>query len=89
MLLHKQRHRPQATEQHSFALNDTEPKRTANLNTEPKSRWTESKNLSASSITSATEGKEQRQQTTMLTQGDLLPDFIALRTVPVMLKKWW
>ena len=76
MLLHKQRHRPQAIE----------PKRTANLNTEPKSRWTESQNLSASSITSATEEKEQRQQPTMLTQGDLLPDFIALRTVPVMLK---
>ena len=85
-MLHKQRHLPQTTEQHSFSLNDTEPKRTANLNTEQKSRCTESQNLTDSPVTSGTEGKEQRQQTTMLSQGDRIPDFLALRTIPVMPK---
>lgn len=88
MLLHKQWHRPPTTVQQSFSVTNTEPKHTANVNTTPTSWCTASQNLSDSQVTSGTDGKEQCQQATKLRQVYLIPDFIALRTILVMLTLW-
>ena len=83
-LLHRQRYPLEITDRQS-ALHDTEPKRFGN-DTEQNSNRPELDTLLSTSVTFVTEGKEQSQRTTMSTTGYQRHDYIALRTVPVMLR---
>lgn len=81
-LLHQHSYQSE-TESRSKAMSSTEPK----LVGEPKRGGNpNSDSLPADPITSGTERKERKQLTTMITQDDYRTEFIALRTVPVILK---
>ena len=83
-LLHRQRCPSDFTEQRP-ALCDTQPNRVSDT-TEPKSSRPELDTLHSNCIMFETEGKEPSQQTTMVTTDDQRPDYIALRTVLVVLR---
>ena len=69
----------------SSTKDQTEPKR---VDAGQREQRAEQGTLSADPAASVTEGKEQphTQQTTMMTQNNSRADFIALRTVPIILK---
>ena len=63
-------------------MSSTEPK----LASEPIEGCPDSDSHPADLITSGTEGKGRKEQTTMMTQDEYRPEFVSLRTVPVVLK---
>ena len=86
-LLHRQRYQSEITEQPPSSYHDTELKGLRNkYNKEPYSNRPEMDTLLTTSVTYVTEGKGQSQQTSMTTTDDYRPDYIALRTIPVILR---
>ena len=82
-LLHNQStYRSASTEPKSGFLSSTEPK----LVDETRDGHQDLDSTSPDLDTSVTEGNEQNHQTTMMTQNEYRPDFVALRTVPVVLR---
>ena len=71
------------TEPKSGFLSSTEPK----LVDETRDGHQDLDSTSPDLDTSGTEGNEQNHQTTMMTQNEYRPDFLALCTVPVVLRK--
>ena len=63
----------------------TEPKSSV-LDTGCSNELNVSESLSDERVTFGTEGNDRKEQTTMTTQDNVLSEFVALRTVPVMLK---
>ena len=85
--LHRQLYQSEITEQPSSSYHDTELKGLRNkYNKEPYSNRPEMDTLLTTSVTYVTEGKGQSQQTSMTTTDDYRPDYIALRTIPVILR---
>ncbi|MCU7929154.1 MAG: DUF1759 domain-containing protein, partial [Candidatus Thiodiazotropha sp. (ex Dulcina madagascariensis)] len=78
-LLHKQK----TVEQRSPVKDNTEVKRPDNDIS--KNRRAEQDNVLTDRATFLTEGNDQAQETTMVAQSSIRPDFIGLRTVPVIL----
>ena len=86
-LLHRQRYQSEITEQPPSSYHDTELKGLRNkYNKEPYSNRPEMDTLLTTSVTYVTEGKGQSQQTSMTATDDYRPDYIALRTIPVILR---
>lgn len=75
-LHHRLLHKQKPIGQKSISLDNTELKRTVDHDVN---------NTSTDRATCLTEGKEQAEQTTMVTQSYVRADFIGLRTVPVIL----
>ena len=84
-LLHRLRYPSEITEHRPSTQHDTEPKRLSD-NTEPNLNRPELDTLLSTSVTFVTEGKKQSQQTTVTNIDDHRPNYIAFRTVPVMLR---
>ena len=82
-LLHNQStYRSDFTEPKSGFLSSIEPK----LVDETRDGHQDLDSTSPDLDTSGMEGNEQNHQTTMMTQNEYRPDFVALRTVPVVLR---
>ena len=86
-LLHRQRYQSEITDQRPSSYHDTELKGLRNTcYKEPYSKHPEMDTFLTTSVTYVTEGNGQRQQTSMKTTDDYRPDYIALRTIPVILR---
>ena len=83
-LLHQEDRNAGATEAKTLSSSETVPK-VVDM-TEPKHGPSGSSSLPLESLTSRTEGKGREDVTTLMVHEDYQPDFIALRTVPVMVK---
>ena len=85
-LLHRNgKRRSEKTDSKLYLLNKIEPTLTDHSRLEVECR--DLGNLLADQVTSGTEGKKHENElTTMVSQEQLMADFIALRTVPVVLK---
>ena len=83
-LLHQEDRNSGATEAKTLSSSETVPK-VVDM-TEPNHGPNGSSSLPLESLTSRTEGKGREDVTTLMVHEDYQPDFIALRTVPVMVK---
>ena len=80
-LLHKRK----MVEQMSPWKHNTEVKRLEDIDIS-KGRRAEQDNESTNRATFLTEGNESARETTMVVKSNMKPDFVGLRTVPVILK---
>ena len=82
---HRLLHKRKTVEQMSPGKHNTEVKRLEDSNIS-KDRHAEQDNESTNRATFLSEGNETARETTMVVQSNMIPDFIGLRTVPVILK---
>ena len=86
-LLHRQRYQSEITEHSPSSYHDTELKGLRNTcNKEPYSNRPEMDTLLTTSVTYVTEGNGKSQQASMITTDDYRSEYIALRTIPVIIR---